>query len=431
MAVLLSFEQAPPISVPFRFFLTAPWLGAAAGLLLAWEGSGALASRWTPEALALTHLLTVGYMLQAMCGALLQFIPVAAGGSIPRPRLLASIVQPALAAVAAILAAAFLTGQAGLFLSAAVLAAIALGSYIAVVGVALIRTPAAGTALRSLRTALAGLGMTALLGIALAAAMAGVAGLPLLADPNIHAAWGLGGWALLLLVGTAQQVVPMFQLTPHYPEWLGRWLPPSVLALLVLWLTGLQFDLDRLSDFLLAGGMALGALFAAITLRLIAQRRRRTADATLRFFQVAMASLIAIPFVWILGRALPEFSAQAPVAVGLLAIVGVFVSAINGMLYKIVPFLNWLHLKSLAGPGVAPPNMHSMIPEPAMRGQLRVHVAALALLLATSVLPELTFVAGLAFAGSCAWLGWNLAGAAAIYVRLRGRIRAGASVHGS
>jgi len=30
----LSFDQAPPISVPYRFFLTAPWFGMLAGLLV-------------------------------------------------------------------------------------------------------------------------------------------------------------------------------------------------------------------------------------------------------------------------------------------------------------------------------------------------------------------------------------------------------------
>ena len=76
----LSFEQAPPVSVPYRFFLTAPLFGVAAGLLLVWLGESAVASRWSGGALALTHLLAVGFMLQAMTGAVMQFVPVAAGG---------------------------------------------------------------------------------------------------------------------------------------------------------------------------------------------------------------------------------------------------------------------------------------------------------------------------------------------------------------
>lgn len=92
----LSFEQAPPIGVPFRFFLTVPLFGIAAGMLLFIAGEEMLSSRWAPAALAGTHLLVAGFMLQAMCGALLQFVPVAAGGNIWRPQLVAAIVHPLL-----------------------------------------------------------------------------------------------------------------------------------------------------------------------------------------------------------------------------------------------------------------------------------------------------------------------------------------------
>lgn len=108
MATDLSFDQAPPIGVPFRFFLTAPWFGVAAGGLLLWQGGDLLASRWTPGALALTHLLVLGFMLQAMTGALFQFVPVAAGGNLWRASTVASIVHPAFAAGALLLCAGFL-----------------------------------------------------------------------------------------------------------------------------------------------------------------------------------------------------------------------------------------------------------------------------------------------------------------------------------
>src|SRR5487761_2332052 len=45
MQPTLSFEQAPPISVPYRFFLTAPLFGAVAGLVLAWFGPAASGRR--------------------------------------------------------------------------------------------------------------------------------------------------------------------------------------------------------------------------------------------------------------------------------------------------------------------------------------------------------------------------------------------------
>ena len=52
MQPTLSFEQAPPISVPYRFFLTAPLFGAVAGLVLVLLGPDTLQSRWSPGALA-------------------------------------------------------------------------------------------------------------------------------------------------------------------------------------------------------------------------------------------------------------------------------------------------------------------------------------------------------------------------------------------
>ena len=76
MQALLSYDQSPPMAAPFRFFLTAPVFSALAGVLLLWEGPDMLASRWTPAVLALTHLITVGFMMQVMLGAMVQILPV-------------------------------------------------------------------------------------------------------------------------------------------------------------------------------------------------------------------------------------------------------------------------------------------------------------------------------------------------------------------
>jgi hypothetical protein len=55
----LSLDDTPALSVPLRFLLAAPWFGAAAGALLLWQGSAALATRWVPGTVALTHLMTL------------------------------------------------------------------------------------------------------------------------------------------------------------------------------------------------------------------------------------------------------------------------------------------------------------------------------------------------------------------------------------
>ena len=94
-------------------------------------------------------------------------------------------------------------------------------------------------------------------------------------------------------------------------------------------------------------------------------------------------------------------------------------SVINGMLYKIVPFLIWLHLQSRRPARGAIPNTKEIIPDKMARRQLRAHVAALALLLCAAVLPNpLVYLAAIAWCASSALLAWNVFSAYRLYRRL-------------
>jgi hypothetical protein len=292
-----SLEQAPPIWASFRFFLTAPWFGVAAGLLLAWNGPAALTSRWTPTALALTHLLTTGFMLQAMCGALLQFIPVATGANVWRPLLLASLVHPTIFVGAATLVFSLATVRLEFLPASELVLGAGLGAFCTVSSIGLFCTAAAGVSLMALRFAVAGLAVTTVLGMLLAQALSGT---PMMAVPtlaNLHAAWGLGGWALMLLAGVSFTVVPMFQMTPHYPPWLPRLLPVTLgIALGAAALAA--FALIQTWPWILAIALAVlcAIVFALVTLQLQHCRRRARTDASFAFFRGAMITLIAAVF---------------------------------------------------------------------------------------------------------------------------------------
>ncbi len=436
MQPALSFEQAPPISVPYRFFLTAPLFGAVAGLVLAWLGPAALESRWAPGALAMTHLIVVDFMLQAMCGSLLQFVAVVAGANIWRPRLVAAVVHPLITAGAVFLATAFLLEQQVLFLLAALAFAAGMGLFLAVMAMALLRTPARGMPIHVLRLAVLGLLVTVVLGVTLATTLGLRQNLQsvwsLLTLINVHVAWGLAGWALMLVIGVSYLVVPMFQLTPAYPVWLTRLVPAGLFLLLCLWSLQLlpgESEAQGWQSGVVLAGMLLAGLYALATLWLQAHRRRRQADVTFVFWRGAMLALLGLAGSWLLFAALPQIGghARAPLWLGVLALPGVFLSVIMGMLYKIMPFLNWLHLQRQGGIAMPPPNMKQMIPERAMRAQMRLHFAALVLLLAAVLMPALALPAGLAFSASCLWLEWNLVGAARVYARFRDRMRAAAA----
>ena len=436
MQPTLSFEQAPPISVPYRFFLTAPLFGAVAGLILAVLGPATFQSRWSPGALAMTHLIVVDFMLQAMCGSLLQFVAVVAGANIWRPRLVAAVVHPLITAGAVFLASAFLLEQRVLFLLAALVFVAALGMFLTVMAIALLRTPARGMSIHVLRLAVLGLLVTVALGATLAVILGLAVNLPaswsLLALIDVHVAWGLGGWALMLVIGVSYLVVPMFQLTPSYPTWFTRALPAGLFAVLCLWTLQLVPATGAgqawQSGVALAGVLLAGS-YAVTTLWLQSRRRRRQADVTFVFWRGAMLSLVAFALSWVVFamRAAPG---RRPARAGLARRAGAAGP---------VPVRDHRHalqdhaVSQLAasaaggGTGMALPNMKQMIPERALRGQMRLHFAALALLLGTVLLPALALPAGLAFAASCLWLEWNLVGAARVYTHFRDKARAAAA----
>jgi hypothetical protein len=404
----------------------APWFGVLAGLLLAWSGGDALVSRWTPEALALTHLVGAGFMLQAMSGALFQFIPVAVGGNVWRPRLVANVVHPLLAMAALLLVAGLLFSHPTLLSAAVPLFLLGVGGLVVAVALALWRTPATGMTLWSMRMAIGGLAVTVLLGSLLAEALARGLNLPIIELTNVHLAWALGGWALMLLAGVSYHVVPMFQLTRPYPLWFTRGFGPLLLMLLCAWSSRLMFDDDQWTTAIALPLLLVFSAYAVMTLWLQYTRRRKVDDATSLYFRVAMVSMLGFALSGALVRLHPEFGddPRAIVWLGVLVFVGVFVSAITGMMYKITPFLNWLHLQRLGAPISAVPNMKKMIPADNMIGQLRLHVLALLLLLAAVWQPALARLAGVAFAASCAWLAWNLIGAIRRYRRFTDQIRA-------
>jgi hypothetical protein len=418
MQALLSFDKAPPFAAPLRFFLTAPLFVLMTGVLLMAVGPDMFASRWSPGLLAATHLITVGFMLQVMLGALIQILPVVAGANLRHPLAVARWLHGGLSTGALLLAAGFLFGQPALLGGAALILGASIAGFLAVSGQALYGVPSTSPTIRGLKFALFGLTGAVALGIVLALALARGWALPLPALTDLHAAWALGGWGGILLAAMAYVVVPMFQLTPGYPARPSWWLPRVMLVLVLAWTLAVLLEWP-LAIRLVQGLTALaGIAFAVLTLRLQRQRRRARADATYRYWQLGLYSAIFGLFLPLTATAWPPL-AEWPgfsLAVGILLLVGGFISFIVGMLYKIVPFLAWLHLQNACG-GQAP-NMNRLLPELAMQRQMKAHAVAVALLLAAVVWPEwLLRPAGAALALAGGWLFYNLWGAVGRYRR--------------
>jgi len=414
----LSLDQAPPIRVPLRFFLTAPLFALAAALMLLLQGPDLLASRWTPALLGATHLLTLGHMGLMMMGAMLQMLPVVAGTPVRRPELAAGTIH-ILATCGIILFSAGMTLALPFALKIALpLLGTAILLFAAIVIFTLRRARPENMTARAMRLAVLMLAATAVLGMTLLSNHAFGWWLQTReALTNLHLTWGLLGWAGILVTGVAYQVVPMFQLTPPYPAKLTRWLAALLFVLLLGFaLTGLLPPLRTLLGILVA---LILSTFTLTTLWLQTKRRRKLPDVTLDFWRGGMVSLLLAIALWLAAQLFPAISLMEGygLLLGMLMIVGFSMSLINGMLYKIVPFLVWFHLQSRRGPGgLTVPNVRAILPETRMRRQMWLHFAALATLLAAALQPGLfSRVAALLFGASNLWLWLNIASTCRTY----------------
>ncbi len=422
----LNLQQAPPISVPFRFFIAAPLFGAAAGLTLLAFGPGVLVSRWAPTTLASTHLVTIGFIGLVMCGALMQMLPVIAGVVIPRPILVSRMVHLLLVVGTLSLAAGFHWWSAPLLKLSAALLSAGFVVFVAAVSAALLRARG-GDSVTAMRAAVAALAVTVALGVFTALELVSARSGPNVASlTNLHLAWGILGWVGLLVCGVAYQVVPMFQITPRYPRWLTRHLAPGVLAGLVVW-TALYIAGDDVPALAapawLATWIAVFITFAVTTLRLQARRRRRTEDVTRAFWIVGMLSIPASGVLWTAMQVGADSALvnRLPVLLGVCLLIGFAVSVVNGMLYKIVPFLVWFHLKRSAQGAACPdvPNVKRVISAGRIRWQFRLHLGALGALILAALWPAWpSYLAGLALVASFSLLWANLAEGALVYVRV-------------
>lgn len=404
----LALDRAPPPDLPRRFLLTAPLWGVVAGALLVVDGEGALLSRWAPATLALVHAFTLGMLGNAMFGSLLQFLPVAAGVRVRGGPMMGRCMHGLLNAGVALLLVGFRGGHTAWYFAAGGCLVVA---FVLLASMLLPGLLGTGTQ-RLLRLGIAfavSMGLaTALLGGAMLLGLTGAsAGWPIQPWANIHAAWGVLGWMLVLLASVAQVVMPMFQGTASAP-------PPAQWTWLALTVAGLVLGTlcaARGHDMALrvvVVGCSAGFAVAALAWQWRARRRRNVW--LVRFWRAGLLAVLAAAIA---------LAAGAPaLLVGVLAIGIGLPLLVAGMQLEIVAFLGWVELQHGHRRGMDLPTVQRLLPDTHKRGALLVQLGAATLLLVAVSwpLPALVRMAGVAVACAYAVLALILLG-----VRRRGR----------
>lgn len=411
----LGYDAAPPISAPLRYFLSAPAFGVLGGLMLMLAPE-LLASRWTPGALALTHLITVGFLVMVMIGALFQVLPVVCGAAIPMARMVSGAVHVFMVGGTLALVTGLYTMQPPTLILAAALLGVALAIFLFSAMIGLAKVSAGTGSQRDMRLALIGLGVAVMVGLALVMTRAHGLPLPLFNLLQLHLGWALLGGAGVLLAATSWIIVPMFQITPPYPKLMTRFWAMSCTITLLLWSFAVYFEQHWLSVILLALVAGLAGVFLITTLITLTKTRRSKPDASFRVFRFGIWNL-TLGLVCLLATYFSD-AALLRIVAGVLILYGGFVSVIQGMLYKIVPFLAWLHLTQS---GIKAPNVRLLQPEQRASAQLRAHGLAIATLVvaAASGNDWMIRLAGAVVVVEFAWLGANMVGVLSHYRRAR------------
>ncbi len=367
-------EQAPPLTVPLSFFALAPLALVAAGIWLVIEP---VEMRWSPAAMAVTHLGTLGLLGSVMLGALYQMVPVVAGAPVPAIRLAHGVHLAWLTGIIALL-----VGLAGpwfwMLHMAVTLLGVAVLLFFGPVAVSLARAPTRSETVTGMRLALSGLAAVVGVGALLALGRSGVVvpgSWTLLVGG--HIGLGLVVWVGGLLTAVSWQVVPMFYLTPAIPRWAQRLGLAGLLVTLVgvpaVWATGATGP--WLGGAVGAGAAAIWLLHPLTVVHALRGRRRKRMDGSQHFWWAAMA---LAPLVFASGVAAWALTdPRWAVLFGWLAIWGWAGLVIHGMLTRIVPFLVWFHrFADLVGKVDVPP-MKRLLPDAWVKRALMIHGATI------------------------------------------------------
>ncbi len=372
----LSLDQAPPISVVLRFFITASLFGIVAGIMIVVFGMDIFEPS-SQVAKALTHTLALGVMASFMLGALFQMLPVIAGVVLQNPSKKAWFVHSTLTLGVIMIVAAFLTSKTIFFTLAGVILALSLLYATAIMIVNISRLKSHSSSSKGMLFALGGLTIAVLLGLYLLFALAGYHdGTYYASIKQTHYSFALFGWVALLIVAISFQVIEMFFVTPPYPSWIQEYFIMIVAGLLLF--SSLPFV-----PLIIA---ILFIIYAVVTIHRLSKRKRPTSDATVWFWRLGMGMLIV-------SMAIMSSGVESLQTLNYVTFVFFALSIVFAMVYKIVPFLVWFHLSNQGY--MEAPLMFDIVHPKEIKQHFYLHIATFVTFVLAIMIKGLIMIAGI------------------------------------
>ncbi|HET7275076.1 MAG TPA: hypothetical protein VFI91_07830 [Longimicrobiaceae bacterium] len=336
-------RSAPPLRLPGEHFAAALafWLLGACGLV--WAAPDIAQGAFPlPKVVAVTHLFTLGWITTTIQGALYQFLPVALGLPIRSERF-AHISFTLYAPGVLLFVGGLLASERMFMLTGAGLFGTALLIFAGNLAATLRRAEARNITWWSLVGATTYLVSTVALGASLAGNLQwGYLGTDRFLALGVHLHVAIFGWVMLVMVGVAHRLLPMFLLSHGAPERPGR-IAASFLASGVGLLLVTHHMLTPALVWLIAAVIATGVIALLLQAALYFRHKKKPVlDPGLRLAAVALGllalALALAPFFVVQGLAAPRLATAYVLT--LIAALSLFVA---GHYYKILPFLIWFH----------------------------------------------------------------------------------------
>ena len=171
-----------------------------------------------------------------------------------------------------------------------------------------------------------------------------------------HLVIGLVGWFMMLIIGVAAKLMPMFlivhKLKENYLRWAYYLINTGIIAIFIMvWFNGIPQIIYNIFMLLILAGMVLFFLF---NYDIYKQRMRRKLDSGMKptavAFLVFVLSVLSFSTLYFFNDYLNFNPGRLEIISGFLLIYGFFTGIILGQTYKTLPFIVWLyHYQKLVG----------------------------------------------------------------------------------
>ncbi|ADN09862.1 hypothetical protein [Sulfurimonas autotrophica] len=336
----LSLEQAPPYTIPIKFYLTAALYLIALSIIILIYGLH-VSSRYEYEVIALTHIFTIGFITHIMFGSLFQMLPVMLGTAYANIVRNAKTIHIFLNIGIVSFIAGFLTNSPPFLYIGGTLLALTFLYFCFISLKTIFLSKEINAPVQNFAASFAALFIAVIFGFT---ALLGHFGfVDSIKYGNVHIAVMLFGWVFILIISVSYKIIPMFFVAKEFPLFLQKRLYIIQLILLFLFIFAqLQENILLLNviKILLSCSVILFALFS---IKILRQRKRARKDISINLWYFAMTNTVLSSILFITATLL---HVNIYLYIGFLVLFGAIYPLINAMLYKIIPFLTWFHLSS-------------------------------------------------------------------------------------